>query len=373
MAAPRPFPKYPPKPMMPSGRARIRIRGKTYYLGKHGSPESHREYERLRAEHALGKFDSPAPAHQVGETVDVLIAAFLLADPRGLSDREVQRIAVACQPLSRLFGLTRANEFRANRLRTVQDAMVSQAWMTPEERDKRGPWSRKYINKNIERLLRVFKWGESTERLPMGTYQHLLTVPALKIQDRRVHDAAPREPVDWMAQVEPCLKHMAPVVKAMVTVQYHGGLRPEEVCFMRRNEVDTSGDVWLYTPEKHKGKWRGHDLVKALGPACQRALGSWLIAAEPGGFVFQPAKRRNGADRYTESGYFQAVRRAVKKAGVKHWFVYQLRHAAGHAAEQAMGLAGAAAFLGHHSLETTKIYTDKQRIALAIETARRIG
>jgi integrase len=373
MSRPKPFPIYPAKPLIHGGGARVKINGKSHYLGKYGSPESYKEYERLRAEHALG-FAMPSLPSSLGMTVDELIAGCLKADPRGLDHPQVQRVARACVPLSRLFGPTQAGEYRANRLRATRDAMIDQRWMTDEEKEKCGPWCRNTINKAVQRIIIVFSWGESTEILPMGIAEHLRTVKPLEINDPRIFDHPDREPADWEAQVKPCLKFMAPVVRAMLTVQYHAGMRPDNVCRMRRCEIEQCEDgIWLYRPSKHKNKWRKKTLVIALGPIAQQTLAPWFMAAEPDGYIFPPAKRRNGAQYYLENGYAQAIRRAIKAAKVKPWCLYQLRHSAGHRAEEVGGLPAAAAVLGHHSLETTKIYTDKQRLKLAIETAKKIG
>ena len=374
MPAPRPFPPYPKRPLKHSGGARIKIRQRSYYLGKHGTESSYREYERLRAEHATG-MAAPSLPDAAGLTVDELVAAWLAAEPRGKDHPQVQRICRACVPLSRLFGLTRANEFRANRLRGVQEALISQSWMTPEEAEKLGDWSRGYINRNIQRIVLVFRWAESTELIPMGIAEHLRTVPMLRANDRRVRSIPPRKPVDWETQVKPCLPFLAPVVKAMVIVQFHAAMRPSEVCHVKRREVDQASveGVWLYRPSQHKGTWREDELVKVIGPVAQRAMAPWLMAAETDDFVFPPAKRRNGAKCYQENGYAQAVRRAIRQAGVEPWCLYQLRHSAAHAAEIVGGLEGAAAMLGQRSLETTKIYASKQRLDLAIATAKKIG
>lgn len=373
MTAPRPFPVYPKRPLKHSGGARIKINQRAYYLGKHGSPESYREYERLRLEHAKGTITPKLPSVASTLTIADLVADFLRCEPRGADHPQIQRIARSCTPMIRLYGDTPAEEFRANRLRAVQEAMIDQRWMTDEEKSKCGPWSREYINKSIERLLRVFRWGESRELLPMGTADHLKTVEPLRLFDRRVHSCPDRKPVDWEKQVVPCLPWMNPVVRAMVQVQYFAGMRPGEVCSMRRCEIETSGEVWLYRPGHHKGTWRGHDLVKAIGPRAQVVMAPWLMAAEPDGYVFPPAKRRNAARYYLENGYGQAIRRAIKLAGVDPWCPYQLRHAAGHAAQLVGGLAATAALLGQQSIETAKIYSDKHRLDLAIETAKKIG
>ena len=374
MAAPRPFPAYPKNPIKSSGGARIKIAQKAYYLGRHGSPESYREYERLRLEHAKGLPPAPKLADKPNSlTVEKLLAEFLRNEPRGATHPQIQRIARACVPMLRLFGTTPADEFRANRLRAVQESMIDQRWMTDDEKKKCGPWSREYINKSIERIIRVFNWGESRELLPMNTAAHLRTVESLKLFDKRVKSCPDVKPVDWEKQVKPCLEWMNPVVRAMVQVQYLAGMRPSEVCNMRRCEVDTTGEVWLYTPTTHKGTWREHELIKAIGPRAQVIMAPWLMAAEPDGFVFPPAKRRNAATRYEENGYGQAIRRAIKLAGVEPWHAYGLRHACGHNAQLVGGLPAIAAMLGQHSLETSKIYSDKQRLDLAKEVAKKIG
>lgn len=370
---PHTFPRYPSKPNR-AGYARIKWQQVTYHLGKHGSEKSYAEYNRLYAEYAK---DPPAPkmTFNPGLTIDQLIATWLDNEPRGKHHPQVKAVSRACVPLSRLFGNTLANDFRANRLRVLQKAMVDCSWMDPEEREKNGDWAAEYINKSVERILRVFNFGESTELLPMGITEHLRTVPKIQPNDPRVRHKIDREPVDWDSQVKPVLPFLAPVVRAMLTVQYYAGMRPDEVCTMRRCEIDQSREdgIWTYRPDNHKNKWRKLSRVITLGPIAQRTLAPWLMAAEPDGYVFPPAKRRNNAEFYLENGYGQAVRRGIKEAKVKHWCPYSLRHAAGHRAEEAGGLSAAAAFLGHHSLETTKIYTDKERLELAARTAKKIG
>ena len=37
----------------PTGQARVRIKGKDFYLGKYGSPESHERYDELIAEYVI--------------------------------------------------------------------------------------------------------------------------------------------------------------------------------------------------------------------------------------------------------------------------------------------------------------------------------
>ena len=55
----QPFPKYGLHKS--TGQARVKILGKTYYLGKYGTPESREKYARLIAAHAQGEAVAPEP------------------------------------------------------------------------------------------------------------------------------------------------------------------------------------------------------------------------------------------------------------------------------------------------------------------------
>ena len=90
----------------PSGRARVRINGKDYYLGVFGSEESKREYGELIAKHAAGmpldSLDSP-PSALAGITINELCLAFLLHAEKHYLKNAVQltRFDASSAPLSR--------------------------------------------------------------------------------------------------------------------------------------------------------------------------------------------------------------------------------------------------------------------------------
>lgn len=380
-ARPKPFPEYPRKPRRHGGGARIKVDGREHYLGQHGSDESYREYERLRTEHARGCVQ---PKLQPGSRITIaeMVARWTAAEPRGADHHEVSRVVRACVPLIRLYGPTLADEFTATRLEALREAMIDQSWLTPDERARQqagkgierrfGRWSRGVINRAVDRIRRVFRWAERKELVPPGRWEHLKTLQSLPANDRRVKSHPKREPADWETQIKPAMAEMPPQVRAMVELQYLIGARPSEVLTMRRCEIDQTGDVWTYTPESHKNAWREQQLVKVIGPRGQIVLAPWLMAAEPEGFIFIPNRVRKNRC-YTVPGYGRAVARACRRAKVKHFFPYQIRYAAERRAEEAGGLAGAAAHLGQRQLETTKRYAELQRINLAKEIARKIG
>ncbi len=368
---PSTFPDYP-KRLDSRQRLRIRIHGKDYYLPKPlGGRASIAEYERLRLAHAQGSI-TPAPKmpNARGMTVSELIAAWLKADPRGMDDKEVKCQARACAPLEALFGSTPAGEFTTIRLRALQEAMVSGSWQVDGK-----PWNRKYINASIARVLRMFKWAESQGHVPEGRYAHLRTLAMLKRNDKRVKDHPPRRPVDWALQVAPCLKFMAPQVAAMVTVQYYAGMRPGEVCAIRRLEVDMNGPMgtWLYSPGKHKGSSHGRELTKVIGPKAQAAIAPWLLAAEPDGFVFPTSKMRYSRGCYLPEGYARAIARAVAMAKVEPWSPYSLRHGCRLEVTRAFGLDAARAVLGHSSLAMAADYAKGVDVQTAAAALSKIG
>lgn len=367
------FPAYPRKPHA-SGQARIKIKGRTYYLGTHGSKASIDEYERLRAE-TLSLPQQPRKAQPAKLTVSELLAKWLTADNRDAKASQSKLTARAFVPVCRLFVNLLASEFRAPNLLQVQEALITSSWMTPQEFARCGHWNRRYINRAIKSIVNVFGWGESRGFVPMGTASHLLTVSPVRHTDRRSFVHPDRQPADYERQVKPILRFLSPVVRAILQVQYFAGMRPGEVLRMRRDEIDTTSTegVWLYKPTTHKTSHRGHDLIKVLGPQAQSAIGPWLMAAELTGYIFPPTQRRNRAETYTVSGYYQAIRRAIAEAKVEPFCLYALRHAAKLRAEKAAGLAGAAAHLGQASIDTAKLYARQQRIDLAIDVAKKIG
>ncbi len=380
------FPKYPKRPHR-SGHARISLRGRDYYLGPWGSPESYAEYARLQAQTVAspGVLPMKQPDGKSSGPITInALAVRWLADVESkattITEKELGSVQAAITPLLRLFGPQAAADFTVKKLKLLRQAFVDASWMTPAERadrKRRGMhvgWCRTYANKATQKVRRLFRWAEEDGLVPKGIWAHLGALKALN-HASGVREVPERVAADFESQVKPALPFMAPVVKAMVEVQHLIGARPSEVCRMKRSEIDQTSveGVWLFRPGTHKGSWRGDDLVKVIGPQAQIVLAPWLMAAEPDGYVFPPAKQRYKRGHYTSEGYGRATFRAAKLAGVKHWTPYCLRYAAGQRAETLGGIAGAAAYLGHRSHETTKGYLERQNLGVAVEVAKKIG
>jgi hypothetical protein len=102
-----------------TGQAVVRIDGKDYYLGKHGSPESRAEYDRLIAEW-LGNGRRLAPLTTGdGQTVAELVLSYwrwaegYYRDEHGEPSGELENVRTALKPLRRLYGHTLAAVFGA--------------------------------------------------------------------------------------------------------------------------------------------------------------------------------------------------------------------------------------------------------------------
>jgi integrase len=196
----------------------------------------------------------------------------------------------------------------------------------------------------------------------------------------------------------------------MVELQRLSGMRPGEVCIMRTIDVDTSGRVWIYTPETHKTEHHGKGRRIYLGPAAQEILRPWL-RPELTAYLFQPreaeaerhAKQRESrktrvqpsqqdrrrrrprkapGERYTTGTYNQAIgygiagaNRVIRKAGgdeIPDWHANQLRHTAGTRLRREFGLDTARAVLGHSTPVVTEVYAELDG-AKAAEAMERVG
>ena len=98
----------------PTGLAVVTIGGRDHYLGKHGTPESRAEYDRLIAEWlATGRRPTVAEPSSVADLSinEMLVAYVRQADSyyvkNGKPTTEPVNIRLALRPLRQLYGLTR--------------------------------------------------------------------------------------------------------------------------------------------------------------------------------------------------------------------------------------------------------------------------
>src|SRR5262245_22025624 len=116
----------------PTGQAVVTLNGRDHYLGRHGTPESRAEYDRLLAEWLANGRHAPAPPEPDGSglTVVELIVAYVrhsqefYAAPGGGASEELGNIKDALRPVRRLYGQTPAAAFGPLSLKAVRRSMI---------------------------------------------------------------------------------------------------------------------------------------------------------------------------------------------------------------------------------------------------------
>lgn len=382
-------PHIPPYPKRPhaSGQARVKVKGRQVYLGVWGSPQSRTAYARLVASLAAGNADVPPPPKSAAVTVAEVVARFLRHaeadyDPAG---RELENFRHSLRPLLDLHGTEPAHAFGPKKLKALQLHMARTLG-----------WCRNTANRRVTRVKTAWKWAESEELVPPGSYAALRTVRGLKKSTPGVR-STPRRRGCTRQQLDAVTPFCPKPVAAMLELQFVAGLRSQEVRLMREDCIDRTGDVWIYTPPRDKNEWRDGaeeaPRVAAFGPAAQQILAPWLRQAGPGAYLFRPTNRcRRCRDHYSSNTYAQAVRRACVRATAapggaepravreRHALLkevrfvpYQGRHAMKRRVTKELGLDAARAALGQHSLGTTAGYDHHQDVQHAAEVARKLG
>ena len=184
----------------------------------------------------------------------------------------------------------------------------------------------------------------------------------------------------------------------MIELQRLTGMRPGEVVIMRTRDLDMGGDVWVYTPSRHKTEHHGKTREIFLGPKGQAVLRPWLKADQEA-YLFSPAEamqerraerrrrrktpvqpsqqdrararpRKIPGFRYTVASFRKAIQSACRKAGVTSWHPHQLRHTAATEIRRRFGLEAARVILGHEDVRAAQIYAEEDR-GRGVEIMRR--
>lgn len=294
--------------------------------------------------------------------------------------------------------------------------------------------SRRYLNDNIDRLRRMFRWGVSEELVSESTLRPLETVDGLRKGKTNAPDHPSVPPVDDIV-VNATIQSLQPTVADMVRIQSLTGARPGEICIMRPFDIEMRNGVWFYLPERHKTQHHGKERVVVIGPKAQSILNPYLDR-EPLDYCFKPsdviahhrrirhAKRvtplscgskpkkknkrskRAAGDCYTNDSYRRAIHRACDWAfpppnelaqredesqlawmrrldeaqraelarwqSEHRWSPNQLRHTMGTKTREQFGIEAVAAALGHSKTDTSEIYAQRN-LQLAVEVAKKTG
>lgn len=377
-----------------SGQAVVTLGGKDHYLGPWKSHASVQEYDRLLSVWQAHGRQLP-PNQGVGVTVAEVLVRYLEHADRyyvkgGEPTTEPKHIRAAIGPLSALYERHPAADFGPLALKAVRQRMIENGWC------------RTGINQQIGRIKRIFKWAVENELVAGEVYHRLQAMAGLR---RGRSDARESEPVKPVAEahVQAALEHVSAQVKAMIELQMLTGMRSGELCIMRACDLDTSGNVWTYTPSTHKTEHHGIERPIFLGPKAQEIVKAFL-KPDTQAYLFDPrdaealrnANKRAGRktpmtpsqrartrkskprvapqDHYTTGSYRRAIARACRKADrlahkkdptipadrvvVPQWHPHQLRHNAATRLRKEFGIESARVVLGHRSTAVTEIYAE---------------
>jgi len=385
----------------PSGQAVVTLNGRMIYLGRYGSRRSRAEYDRLVGEWlAAGR---SLPLAEADLTVAELAARYwrwaklYYRDADGRPTRSLGRVRRALQVLTEKYAHTAAKDFGPLSLQAIQHHLVAAGA------------ARVYVNYLIDSIRRAFKWAVAQQMIPETAYRALTAVAGLRRGRTEAPERPPVRPVPDEV-IEATLPHLPPIVADMVRLHRLIGARPAEVCAMRPCDIDTSGEVWIYTPQKHKTEHHGHRRVILMGPRAQAIVRPYLLRPKDG-YCFVPREgerkrraelherrktplscgnrpgtnrrrrpKRQPGERYTPNTYAQAVARGVARANehrgdappIPRWSPNQLRHSAATEIRKQFGIEAVQAILGHQSLNVSEIYAEKN-LGLAAEVMRKIG
>lgn len=365
----------------------IEVAGQRVYLGRHGTADSRERYARILVDLASNRGQLSHPAEAI--TVNEIMADYLtFADEYyrkadGTPTDEPASIGQAMRPICKLYGRLPAVQFGPKALKAVRNNMIADGW------------SRGYVNMQIGRIKRAFKWASSNELIPPSVHHGLQAVAGLRRGRCKARESAPVVPV-VDAFIEAVALHVSRQVWAMVQLQRLTAGRPGEIIKMRPIDIDTSGAIWLYTPTSHKTQHHGHARTIYLGPRAQEVVRPFLANRPTDAYLFSPRDARYDraceaenhrrddqhptprktdrrvSEAYTVNSYCRSIRRACKAADIPSWTPARLRHNAATDIRKEFGLESAQVVLGHRHVTTTEIYAETNA-KRALEIAAKVG
>lgn len=387
----------------------VELAGQRHYLGVYGSNESRETYGRMIAEWTANGGRQPVDQNLI--TIVELLAEFwkyaegYYVNPNVDATSELSCFKHAIKPLKTLYAKTPAKDFGPIALKATRQQMIDNGW------------SRKYINRQVFRIKRIFKWASSEELIPASVFHRLETVESLKLGRTEAPDHDRILPVE-SSVVDTTLPFLTSTVRAMVDVHRLTGMRPGELCRMRMADLNMSGSIWVYSPEFHKTQYRGRSRKIYIGVKAQEILRPFLRNSLKG-YIFSPEQstadrrermtaerttplsrgnipgsnckskpKRQPGKRFGPDAYNRAISRACRKAfpapkGTKgealtqwhrdhRWTPNQLRHTFATEIRKTCGLEAAQVLLGHAQADVTQVYAERDE-QKAVEAIRKIG
>ena len=333
---------------------------------------AHRLWEDATRQHRV------APSSR---TVDDICDAYLrhaVVYYRGGS--EVSTVACALRIFRELFGSRHIGELVHTDMLRIRDALI-----------RRG-LARTTVNRYVAVISnRLLPWALDEGLIRAAVKAELSQVTPLKPHRSEARETVPVRPVDDVS-IEATIAAMVPNTADMVRVHRLTGMRPEELCSMRWQDIDRSREPWVYRPEHHKNEWRNKPRVILIGPQARTILRKYQSTRYPFSPVAAVCERlramreaavspsrydrkktdaeRVPRDHWDTGSYTRTIYAACDRAGIPRWSSNRLRHAFATQVRRRFGIDAARAVLGHSiGLRITDRYSFEAAEDEAIEKA----
>lgn len=327
-----------------SGQARVRVGGRTYYLGLWGSAEAALAYAEFLREWERSGYRAPEKAttpsardrriqdimegygipQSAAQKVEALARTMQLAEGEALALARIRHEDLF-EPTGPAITLKQAfadyedhldatGRYLKDGRATAQRGIVKRALAEWSDRDGetaiskvneslllrhrdrlelKAVLTRSGINRKIGIICRALRWCWQRGVLPRDSWLGISAIEPLKRgelpadRDRKIpkRAATPEE-------VEAVAKNAGTVVGAMMRLQVLVGARPGEVCKLRHRDIDRTpvrvGDVecWVWRVASSKVEHHGRKIVYAIPPKAQAILEQFT--GLPYSYVFSP-------------------------------------------------------------------------------------
>lgn len=320
--------------------------------------------------------------------------------------RLISRIRLIRRKVDEIFPDELATNIGPPELRAIRDKFESDGYL---EQGERREYSRVYLNAVCKVIRRVYSWGVGEGLVAYEDFAalgHLRPLRRGKSKAPEVTNRTRQTRLLRQDEVDAVLPYLLPTYADMVRLLDLTGMRPNELCTMRWDEIDMSGEVWIYSPTSHKTAAKGHRRPIGLGPAAQDILSSYDDTDD--GYVFKPVdiireeslirkmnrktplwdshirrnqrenrgrKIANAKPHVDPLNLGKVLKRAVEKAieaGTleEPWTLYLLRHKAITEVVTSAGIEYGSKFAGHSDIRTTQRYYDHSAEAIVKAIAR---
>lgn len=336
-----------------TGKARVRIDGKDYYLGEYGTDASRQQYGELIAKHCAGLPIDPFAAGSStskGPSVAELLLAFKTHAEsyyvkNGKRTAEVDCFYSVIRVARELYSATPVKLFSPQSLKACRTKFVENGW------------TRSFCNKSTNRLRQIFKWGVENGMVAVTVWQALKAVEPLKAGKTVAPDRKRRKAIPLETQ-EAAREKLCAEDQRFFDLLRYSGARPSELLGLTMADVDQTGDVWTAKLADHKCVHLDKDRTLYFGPRCQEVL--------------KQCPQQGRMFKFRRSRFSDRLKKACTDAGIEPFVPYVLRHTAATMARDQISVEASQGLLGHSKPDMTAKYSRKMD-TLAKKAAAAIG